>query len=146
MTTAFISAVTANPWGHSYPSLLHHIRKSLIARGLKRQRPQLTSSQKFPMNRPFSLTDIVPNHNIILGRQYSKDKRKRKHHDGPGGLSGGGGFNPMIALLGGLAGGLLFLVSYLADVLDFTNRLFKNMMILATVISLHMYVLNSVVG
>lgn len=67
MTTAFLSAVTANPYGHSYPTLLEHIRKALRARGLS-QVPQLSSSQKFPLDRPFNLVDIIPNHNAQFGR------------------------------------------------------------------------------
>lgn len=102
MTTAFISAVVNNPWGHSYPSLLHHIRKALLARGLG-QLPQLSSSQRFPINRPFNLSDIVPNHNKLLGRQFNKNRRRKVQH----GSGQSAGFNTMLGILGGFAGGAL---------------------------------------
>lgn len=110
MTTAFISALTANPYNHSYPSLLDHIRQSLKARGLKCQKPQLSSSQRFNMTRPFNLTDIIPNQNHVMGRVHQqtmfsnpnkqKKKKKKKHF-------GGHGFGLAAAVLGGVAGGML---------------------------------------
>ncbi|KAL8444091.1 hypothetical protein Emed_006378 [Eimeria media] len=53
MTTAFVSALTQMPFSHSYPSLMDALASSMEQRKLQ-QRPQLTSSQRFDFNRPFS--------------------------------------------------------------------------------------------
>lgn len=116
MTTAFISAVSSNPYGHSYPSILDHIRMAMRARGLK-QMPQLSSTQAFPINRPFNLTDVIPNRNPVLGRQpynmfhnkkNKKQKKKYKKNKYMGGdhfAGGPAGLSPLSGILiGGTCG------------------------------------------
>ncbi|PFH35996.1 ICE family protease (caspase) p20 domain-containing protein [Besnoitia besnoiti] len=106
MTTAFIAVLTARPFGHSYPSLMQGLTESMVSRGLS-QRPQLTSSQKFDFNRPFNLSDVIPNHNKVLGRQI---RRRRKPLPEGAGMRGrpGAGMGDVVLLAGaGLATGLL---------------------------------------
>ncbi|KAL8431928.1 hypothetical protein Efla_002765 [Eimeria flavescens] len=71
MTTAFVSALTQMPFSHSYPSLMDALSASMKQRNLQ-QRPQLTSSQRFDFNRPFSLTAAIPNSNASLGRRIRR--------------------------------------------------------------------------
>jgi hypothetical protein len=66
MTKAFCSALRKNPV-LSYPQLMQHMRSHLAKRGLK-QRPSLSSTQSFDLDRQFSLDHILPNQNQQLGR------------------------------------------------------------------------------
>eukprot|EP00667_Euglena_gracilis_P008666 EG_transcript_8785 len=75
MTTAFVHVLESNP-NQTYPSLMHSIRNVLAHKGYP-QRPQLTSSQRFDLHKPFSLSDITPNMNHEIGRQRKKDKKKK---------------------------------------------------------------------
>merc|ERR1712187_646282 len=66
MTTAFCDVLRQNP-RPTYPQLLDMLHRHLRNRGFS-QRPVLTSSQQFNFDRPFSLTDIHPNMNPMIGR------------------------------------------------------------------------------
>lgn len=70
MTTAFCDALRRNPHP-SYPELMESLRVLLRQEGFS-QKPQLSSSQRFPFNRPFLFTDIMPNSNPKLGRTFRK--------------------------------------------------------------------------
>ncbi|PHJ20101.1 ice family protease p20 domain-containing protein [Cystoisospora suis] len=106
MTTAFISVLTARPFGHSYPSLMQGLTDSMVARGLS-QRPQLTSSQKFDFNRPFNLSDVIPNKNPVLGRQIRRRRKPLPPGADRGRLAGPGAADVMLLAGAGLATGLL---------------------------------------
>ncbi|XP_026193569.1 metacaspase-1-like [Cyclospora cayetanensis] len=106
MTTAFVTALTQMPFSHSYPSLMDALSQSMMQRGLS-QRPQLTSSQRFEFNRPFSLTAAIPNSNQFLGRRIRRRCRAPATNT-QSALAGG-----MLAAAGGLAAGFL-----LAEILD----------------------------
>ncbi|EPR61345.1 ICE family protease (caspase) p20 domain-containing protein [Toxoplasma gondii GT1] len=105
MTTAFIAVLTARPFGHSYPSLMQGLTESMVSRGLS-QRPQLTSSQKFDFNRPFNLSDVIPNQNRVLGRQIRR-RRKPLPNSESRRRPGAGIGDAMLLAGAGLATGLL---------------------------------------
>ena len=46
--------------------------RAQLDRGGHRQRPQLSSSQRFEFDRPFILSDIVPNQNAKFGRTFRR--------------------------------------------------------------------------
>ena len=52
-------------------SCLLQLRHNLRRAGFS-QRPQLSSSQRFEFNRPFILSDIVPNQNAKFGRTFRR--------------------------------------------------------------------------
>merc|ERR1719254_157967 len=66
MTTAFCDSLRAAPCP-TYPELMRNLNQLLSRRGF-RQCAQLTSTQRFDLNRPFLLADVVPNSNPRLGR------------------------------------------------------------------------------
>lgn len=66
MTTAFCNALRMNK-NPSYPELLATLNR-VMKENRFAQRPQLSSSQQFAFDRPFSLTDAVENRNPMLGR------------------------------------------------------------------------------
>jgi len=70
MTNAFCEVLRGNPYP-TYPELMHRLQQHLIYHGFK-QKPQLTSTQQFDLNRPFFLTDAVPNQNSCLGRIFRR--------------------------------------------------------------------------
>eukprot|EP00959_Pyramimonas_sp_CCMP1952_P333713 6988748-Pyramimonas_sp.AAC.1 len=70
MTDAFIAALRERP-NHTYHTFLDAIHKNLRQNG-HQQRPQLTASQNFGLERPFSMFDVLPNHNPYIGQQYRK--------------------------------------------------------------------------
>lgn len=78
MTTAFVHALKTNPFA-TYGELLELIHKNLKERKFK-QRPQLTSSQRFDVHRKaFSFTEgIEPNQNSRIGRTMRKQVKKKK--------------------------------------------------------------------
>jgi len=78
MTTAFVQALKTNPFA-TYAQLLELIYKNLKERKFK-QRPQLTSSQRFDVNRKaFSFIEgIEPNQNSRIGRTMRKQVKKKK--------------------------------------------------------------------
>ena len=78
MTTAFVNALKTNPFA-TYGELLELIHKNLKERKFK-QRPQLTSSQRFDVHRKaFSFTEgIEPNQNSRIGRTMRKQVKKKK--------------------------------------------------------------------
>lgn len=78
MTQSFIRAYQENPMA-PYPQFMALIHRHLQRRGF-RQRPQLTSSQKFDVrSRVFSFTDgIQPNHNPQIGRMKRRHVRPAK--------------------------------------------------------------------
>jgi hypothetical protein len=80
MTQAFIAALKSNPMA-LYPDFLETIHRHLRRRGM-RQKPMLTSSQRFDLSsRVFTFTDgFIPNQNPQLGRIL----RKRVHPPRPG--------------------------------------------------------------
>eukprot|EP01066_Platyproteum_vivax_P011582 Platyproteum_vivax@DN5255_c0_g1_i1.p1 len=97
MSTAVHAVLMNQPYGHTYPALLHAIRKNISGRGLK-QVPQLSSSQKFDLNSTFDATGtIIPNRNRTLGRTRPKDITARSL---PGG-SGGAKMDPLVEMLFG---------------------------------------------
>eukprot|EP00928_Gymnodinium_smaydae_P067216 TRINITY_DN5015_c1_g1_i1.p1 TRINITY_DN5015_c1_g1~~TRINITY_DN5015_c1_g1_i1.p1 ORF type:complete len:542 (+),score=101.10 TRINITY_DN5015_c1_g1_i1:91-1716(+) len=108
MTTAFCDVLRSHPCP-SYPELMEMLNREMRHRGFS-QRPQLTSSQMFEFNRPFILTDIMPNRNATIGRIFRRKFPPRpRHMEGPLadmlgiGLAAVGGM-----MLGEMVGGLLF--------------------------------------
>mmetsp|Transcript_48974 Transcript_48974/g.116463 ORF Transcript_48974/g.116463 Transcript_48974/m.116463 type:complete len:471 (+) Transcript_48974:84-1496(+) len=98
MTTAFCDVLRSNPT-LPYSTLMTELAKVMRARGF-RQRPQLSSSQRFGADRMFTLTDAVPNGNAKLGRTV-----RRRFPPRPRKMKG-----PLADLLPigiGLAGGLI---------------------------------------
>eukprot|EP00929_Paragymnodinium_shiwhaense_P100781 TRINITY_DN63366_c0_g2_i1.p1 TRINITY_DN63366_c0_g2~~TRINITY_DN63366_c0_g2_i1.p1 ORF type:complete len:409 (-),score=35.08 TRINITY_DN63366_c0_g2_i1:103-1329(-) len=78
MTTAFVECASSKR--HNYESLLNAIDNHIYSGGYH-QRPQLSSSQQFSLQRPFTLdgSDAVPNRNPFVGRL----QRKRFHAPHP---------------------------------------------------------------
>eukprot|EP00397_Hematodinium_sp_SG-2012_P045090 GEMP01050525.1.p1 GENE.GEMP01050525.1~~GEMP01050525.1.p1 ORF type:complete len:430 (+),score=104.42 GEMP01050525.1:263-1552(+) len=72
MTMALTTVLSQNPSPH-YGELLPLLHQTLTRRGF-RQRPVLTSSQRFDFSRRFRMdgTHIVPNQNTALGRTFRK--------------------------------------------------------------------------
>jgi len=70
MTKALVTALRQNPF-LTFPGLLDNIHRVLRSRGFW-QRPVLTSSQRFPLDRPFIVDDILPNQNPFIGRVVRK--------------------------------------------------------------------------
>lgn len=70
MTTAFCDVLRADPCP-AYAALMVHLHTLMRSRGFS-QRPQLTSSQAFSLDRPFHLDDAIPNSNLHLGRTVRK--------------------------------------------------------------------------
>jgi len=66
MTSAFCDVLRANR-SLTYTELMHRLAEVMRKRGFT-QHPQLTSTQRFGVDRPFLLADIVPNSNERLGR------------------------------------------------------------------------------
>ncbi|KAJ8603633.1 hypothetical protein CTAYLR_007580 [Chrysophaeum taylorii] len=90
MTNAFLKAIAQNPMP-LYPEFMDSLHRALRSKGF-RQKPQLSSSQKFDLsNRVFSLTEgFVPNYNTTLGRVPNPNgprrrRRRRKKRSGFGG-------------------------------------------------------------
>ncbi|CAD7939044.1 unnamed protein product [Amoebophrya sp. A25] len=74
MTTAFCEVMRATyPRGQalSYDQLLQELHKMMRRRGFT-QRPQLTSSQAFGMDRLFIMDSIVMNSNTVYGRVFRR--------------------------------------------------------------------------
>jgi len=113
MTSAFIAALTQNPFGHTYPSLLQALHTNLRHRGFQ-QRPQLTSTQRFQFQRAFDFTSSVPNSNQYIGRVTRKRKKPKRPLMGMGGQGGMGGVGNMALgalggfMVGNMLGDLLF--------------------------------------
>ena len=76
LTQAFCLYLRENPCP-TYPELLSGLRYHIRSAGYN-QRPQLTSSQAFDLNRPFLLADIIPNmnHENIVGKRIVRMKFK----------------------------------------------------------------------
>merc|ERR1712070_161291 len=98
MTTAFCDSLRTNPCP-TYIDLIQILNKLLRRRGF-RQRAQLTSTQCFDFERPFLLTDVVPNSNPQLGRLVRRKfpPRARKM-DGP--------LADMLGIGAGVIGGMM---------------------------------------
>eukprot|EP00747_Dinoflagellata_sp_TGD_P170989 gnl/TRDRNA2_/TRDRNA2_203915_c0_seq1.p1 gnl/TRDRNA2_/TRDRNA2_203915_c0~~gnl/TRDRNA2_/TRDRNA2_203915_c0_seq1.p1 ORF type:complete len:431 (-),score=68.24 gnl/TRDRNA2_/TRDRNA2_203915_c0_seq1:131-1369(-) len=76
MTTAFCDTLESNP-APSYPQLLDGLHRHLRQRGHS-QRSQLTSSQRFDLNRTFEICGgICPNKNEQIGRHFRKKKHRK---------------------------------------------------------------------
>jgi hypothetical protein len=104
MTTAFCNALRSNP-APTYPELMSMLHQNLRREGF-RQRPQLTSSQPFDFDRPFILSDIIPNMNPQIGRIF-----RRKFPPRPRKMEG-----PLASMLGigaAVVGGMI-----LGDVME----------------------------
>lgn len=108
MTNAFCDSLRSKP-STGYVELMKTLYAHLRSQNLK-QRPLLTSSQRFDTNKPFRLEDISPNTNPQIGRVVRVRYPPRPTPmEGPLadmlgiGLAVGGGL-----LLGGMLGGLLF--------------------------------------
>jgi len=108
MTTAFCDVLRNNP-APPYPVLMDLLHQQLRRNRMK-QRPQLTSTQPFNYDRPFVLTDVMPNQNMSLGRTVRRRfPPKRRKMKGPLadmlglGLAVGGGL-----IAADILGGLLF--------------------------------------
>eukprot|EP00922_Rhytidocystis_sp_ex-Travisia-forbesii_P065352 GHVS01097117.1.p1 GENE.GHVS01097117.1~~GHVS01097117.1.p1 ORF type:complete len:621 (-),score=83.03 GHVS01097117.1:1837-3699(-) len=99
MTMAVVSALSERPYGHSYYSFLDSVSRNIRSRGHS-QRPQLTASQRFDVNRSFNFNDAVPNQNSRLGRQFRKTKKRKNRMSMPSG-------NTMMAVGGGMLAGWL---------------------------------------
>ncbi|CAE8640045.1 unnamed protein product [Polarella glacialis] len=102
MTTAFCEVLRRNP-RPTYPQLLDLMTRQLSSNGFA-QRPVLSASQPFDLNRPFGLDDIHPNMNPQIGRTFRKKFPPRpRPMDGP--LAGVLG--PLGMLAGGAIGGFI---------------------------------------
>lgn len=98
MSTAFCDVLRRNP-NPTYPQLLDLLHRNLRGRGFS-QRPVLSSSQQFSLDRPFSFDDIHPNMNPQLGRIFRRRFPPRpRNYDGP--------LGDMLGAMGLLAGGLI---------------------------------------
>jgi len=76
MTTAFCDTLKSNPLP-TYPQLLDGLHQHLSQRG-HTQRPQLTSSQKFSLNRGFEICGgFCMNENPTIGRHFNKRKHPK---------------------------------------------------------------------
>lgn len=98
MTTAFCDVLRRNPTP-IYPQLLQMLHQHL-SRGGFSQRPVLSSTQQFSLDRPFSFDDIHPNMNPQLGRIF-------RQHFPPRPRAMSGPLADMLGPLGMLAGGLV---------------------------------------
>ncbi|CAE7250100.1 casA [Symbiodinium sp. CCMP2592] len=98
MTTAFCDVLRRNP-RPIYPELLQLLHRHLSMGGFS-QRPVLSSSQQFSLDRPFSFDDIHPNMNSQLGRIF-----RQRFPPRPRPMSGP--LADMLGPLGMLAGGLV---------------------------------------
>ena len=78
MTTAFAYALKKNPFA-TYGEMMQLIYANLKERKFK-QRPQLTASQRFDVNKKvFSFVDgIERNKNTVIGRRMRKPSRKKR--------------------------------------------------------------------
>uniref|UniRef100_A0A0G4HVU4 C2 domain-containing protein n=1 Tax=Chromera velia CCMP2878 TaxID=1169474 RepID=A0A0G4HVU4_9ALVE len=110
MTTAFCAACTSNPYNQTYPQLMNNLHRNLRNRGFP-QKPQLSSSQQFDINRPFAFDDIHPNMNQYIGRpppQPGRRRRpKRKANAGLAGTPLGGMLGVGAAVAGGVIAGAI---------------------------------------
>mmetsp|Transcript_14812 Transcript_14812/g.45769 ORF Transcript_14812/g.45769 Transcript_14812/m.45769 type:complete len:473 (+) Transcript_14812:320-1738(+) len=92
MTNAFLQALADNPMP-LYPDFLAALHRNLNRKG-HRQRPQLSSTQRFDLrDRVFHVTEgFVPNHNTTFGvppgARRTKPVRRRKRRSGGMGLEG----------------------------------------------------------
>jgi hypothetical protein len=105
LTDAFIAALRERP-NHTYYTFLDAIHRNLRQNGHS-QRPQLTASQNFSLERPFSMFDVLPNHNPYIGQQFRrklKPARAGNPNFGMGGLGGG----LAVGAMGGLAAASIF--------------------------------------
>ncbi|KAF4671696.1 Ca(2+)-dependent cysteine protease [Perkinsus olseni] len=99
MTTAFCNAIRSNPQV-SYTGLIEELDIEMKRTHMS-QRPQLSTSQVFPVDRPFNLTDILPNQNQHIGRIVHKKFEARPSKQKNFAL------NALLAGGIGLAGGML---------------------------------------
>jgi len=110
MTTAFCDVLRSNPSPPSYTQLIVELNKTMKARGFG-QRPQLTSSQQFNFDRPFLLTDVVPNGNPTIGRvvnqRFPANPRPFASGDPLGGLLQELGMSPVAAAIAAGVGGFI---------------------------------------
>lgn len=104
MTTAYCEALRLNPCP-TYVQLLHDIQTQLRQRGFK-QKPQLSSSQRFDVNRHFLLDDAVANSNQTIGRTMRKrfKAQRRRRYDN--------NMNDMMGIGAAVVGGMI-----LADII-----------------------------
>jgi len=84
MTKALVTVLRQNPHGLTFPELLDSMHRVLRSRGFW-QRPDLTSSQAFPLDRPFIMDEIVLNQNRVLGQVVRKRfaPKKEKYNNLP---------------------------------------------------------------
>ncbi|CAK0903735.1 unnamed protein product [Prorocentrum cordatum] len=106
MTTAFCEVLKQMRGRVSYSDLINQLTDTMKKRKFS-QRPQLTTSQKFPFDRAFSLTDVAMNSNPELGRKVRK-KFKPNPLAGPASTAGElgrllqeAGLSPGMADMGG---------------------------------------------
>ncbi|EER16586.1 conserved hypothetical protein [Perkinsus marinus ATCC 50983] len=99
MTTAFCNAIRRNP-NVSYTGLIEQLDIEMKREHMT-QRPQLSTSQTFPVDRPFNLTDILPNQNQKVGRIVHKTFKAKPNK------SRNVALNALVAGGVGLVGGLL---------------------------------------
>eukprot|EP01012_Entosiphon_sulcatum_P050244 TRINITY_DN69026_c0_g1_i1.p1 TRINITY_DN69026_c0_g1~~TRINITY_DN69026_c0_g1_i1.p1 ORF type:complete len:389 (+),score=47.77 TRINITY_DN69026_c0_g1_i1:17-1183(+) len=113
LTNAFVEAFERYP-GQSYAVIMNAIGQSMVQKGYS-QRPLLSSSQQFDTNMQFSLvSNIVPNNNPQLGRQFRKRKKPPRDFGALGGILTGvaTGFlagaviNTLIGGMGHMMGGM----------------------------------------
>ncbi|KAF4699239.1 Ca(2+)-dependent cysteine protease [Perkinsus olseni] len=100
MTTAFCNAIRARP-GVTYVDLIDELNNEMRRKHMS-QRPQLSSSQVFPLDRPFNLTDILPNQNKSIGRTVRQKFKARPNENKNKFLR-----NMLLAGGAGLVGGML---------------------------------------
>merc|ERR1712210_196297 len=100
MTTALCDVLRQSR-SLTYSELIAQLNRLLRNRGL-RQCAQLTSSQRFDLDRRFSLTDIVPNTNPTLGRTFRRKFPPRRREMLGLGMAVGAGM-----ILGDIAGDVL---------------------------------------
>eukprot|EP01071_Lankesteria_metandrocarpae_P005848 Lankesteria_metandrocarpae@DN4144_c0_g2_i1.p1 len=82
MSMAVLSTLTANPFNQSLSGLMTELHSIMKQRGFA-QRPQLSSTQRMPIDQSVSFVNIIPNLNAQLGRDKQKvvvPPRKKKVH------------------------------------------------------------------
>mmetsp|Transcript_9066 Transcript_9066/g.20195 ORF Transcript_9066/g.20195 Transcript_9066/m.20195 type:complete len:699 (-) Transcript_9066:2-2098(-) len=84
--TSALTDVLSNAHELPFSSLMQELHRTLRAKRFT-QKPQLTSSQRFGMDRIFNLVDAIPNHNQVEGRVFRKKfPPKPRKFKGPLGL------------------------------------------------------------
>lgn len=97
MTKAFIGALKEKPYQHTFRSLIADLQSRLEGQ----QRPQLSASQQFYIDRPFDFTTIVPNSNPKFGRCMTRINKLTNRGEANGTLSSAPDAVEVLSMIGG---------------------------------------------